>query len=116
MVGEFHYTRCSTLLSMNRFRRRNGGGECVRRCSRKLFRDEANQGTSSGSTVTVHRGGLTPSSNNCQYNVLTHGKHSFDSARHCAVAGIGGRIPCRTAAGFSLGSEKMRDFFAYTRK
>ena len=57
--GVLHYTRCSTLLSMNRFRRQNGGGERVRRCSRKLLRDDANQGASSGLTVAVHRGGST---------------------------------------------------------
>ena len=54
------YTRWPTLLSTNRFRRRNGGGEVVRRYNRRLSNDEANQGLSNGGTVLVQSGGTTP--------------------------------------------------------
>ena len=38
------------------FRERNATGECVRRCSLRLFREEPKTGSSSGRTFSVHEG------------------------------------------------------------
>jgi hypothetical protein len=53
-------TRSPMLASMKMLRRRKAGGECVSRYSRRLFREDAKTGSSSGATWLGHSGAPTP--------------------------------------------------------